>query len=67
MYSTEEDVRYLEAILCVLLRRAGHTIRLPAREIADGGNHYQLRVRADHKRKAVLLEVEPLLQAVRSL
>jgi hypothetical protein len=42
--SATEDIRMLEAILCALILRAGGTIRLPAREVADAGNGYKFGV-----------------------
>jgi hypothetical protein len=56
--SATEDVRMLEAILCALILRAGGTIRLPAREVADAGNGYEFGVRADRKGRAVVLWAE---------
>jgi hypothetical protein len=58
MHATEEDARYLDAILCALIRRAGGTIVLPIAEIRDVGNAYGFRVKPDRKAMGLVLGVQ---------
>jgi hypothetical protein len=58
--SPADDARMLEAILCALVLRAGGALQLPAREIAEAGNTYRLRVRRDDGGQGLLLDVAKL-------
>ena len=58
MSAAEEDVRMLEAIVCALIAKVGGAVRLDAADIAAWGNHARLVMKADWRRKQVLLRLD---------
>jgi hypothetical protein len=56
--TAEEDVRIFEAIVCALIAKVGGAVRLDAGDIAAWGNHARLLMKADWRRKQVLLRLD---------
>jgi hypothetical protein len=59
MTQVELDARIFEAMLCVLIVRAGGELRLSAAEIADAANELRLDLRDKRSRGLLLLGVRP--------
>jgi hypothetical protein len=55
-----EEIRFLTAIVCALVQRAGGELILPAQEIAACDSDYQLSMAGDWRDMAVMLAVRSL-------